>query len=177
MLIFTDGLIDPQSITDKLIPNGIWPFVIQLLSTFVMLIIVHKFLYKPVKGILDKRAAFVEQSVQSAIERETLAQNKLSQLEKDQAKTKKALQTLRQQAEEEIEAQKARLLDDAKRQVTALKQKANEEIGLARKQAQAQLEEEIINVALAASQRVLQRELTEKDNDKMVEQFIKDLKN
>ena len=177
MLIFTDGLIDPQSITDKLIPNGIWPFVIQLLSTFVMLIIVHKFLYKPVKGILDKRAAFVEQNVQSAIERETLAQNKLSQLEKDQAKTKKALQTLRQQAEEEIEAQKARLLDDAKRQVTALRQKANEEIGLARKQAQAQLEEEIINVALAASQRVLQRELTEKDNDKMVEQFIKDLKN
>jgi F0F1-type ATP synthase membrane subunit b/b' len=44
-------------------------------------------------------------------------------------------------------------------------------------QAQAQLEEEIIHVALAASQRVLQRELTEKDNDKMIEQFIKDLKN
>ncbi len=177
MLIFTDGLIDPQSITDKLIPNGIWPFIIQLLSTFVMLIIVHKFLYKPVKGILDKRAAFVEQSVQNAIERESLAQDKLTQLEKDQVKTKKALQTLRQQAEEEIDAQKTRLLDEAKRQAAALKLKANEEIGLARKQAQAQLEEEIIHVALAASQRVLQRELTEKDNDKMVEQFIKDLKN
>jgi F-type H+-transporting ATPase subunit b len=177
MLIFTDGLIDPQSITDKLIPNGIWPFIIQLLSTFVMLIIVHKFLYKPVKGILDKRAAFVEQSVQNAIERESLAQDKLTQLEKDQVKTKKALQTLRQQAEEEIDAQKTRLLDEAKRQAAALKLKANEEIGLARKQAQAQLEEEIIHVALAASPLVLQRELTEKDNDKMVEQFIKDLKN
>lgn len=177
MKFLTEGLIDPQSITDKLIPNGIWPFVIQLISTFIMLIIVHKFLYKPIKGILDKRAAFVESHLQTAMDREAKAEEKLATLEKEQAKTKKALQQLRQQAEEEIEAQKARLLDDAKQQVAALKQKANEEIGLARQQAQAQLEEEIIHVALAASSRILGRELTVQDNDKMVEQFIKELKN
>jgi F0F1-type ATP synthase membrane subunit b/b' len=56
MRLFTDGFIDPQSITDKLIPNGIWPFIIQLLSTLVMFFIVKKFLYVPIKTIRDKRA-------------------------------------------------------------------------------------------------------------------------
>lgn len=176
-MIFTGGFIDPQSITDKLIPNGIWPLIIQLISTLVMLVIVHKLLYKPVKNILDQRANFVEQQIKQAVLREAQANERLTTLEAEQNKTKKALQGLRKQAQEEIEAQKARLLEEAQAQVAALKQKANEDILLAKQQAKAQLEEEMVSVALAASQRVLQRELTAKDNDKIVEQFIKDMKN
>jgi F-type H+-transporting ATPase subunit b len=176
-VLFTGGFIDPQSITDKLIPNGIWPLIIQLLSTLVMLVIVHKLLYKPVKNILDQRANFVDQQIKQAIAREAQANDRLAALETEQNKTKKALQTLRKQAQEEIEGQKARLLEEAQAQVAALKQKANEDISLAQQQAKAQLEDEMVNVALAASQRVLQRELTHQDNDKIVEQFIKDMKN
>jgi F-type H+-transporting ATPase subunit b len=176
MILLTDSVIDPQSITDKLIPNGIWPFVIQLLSTFVMLFIVHKLLYKPVKEILDKRASFVEGQVQQASEREQLAQKKLDELTALQTKTKKELTSLRQAAQQEIESQKARLLDEARDQVQALKQKTFEEIELAKKQAQASLEQEMIDVALAASQKVLQRELTQKDNDKILQDFLKDIR-
>jgi F-type H+-transporting ATPase subunit b len=175
-MFFTEGLIDPQSITDKLIPNGIWPLIIQLLSTFVMLLIVHKLLYKPIKGILDKRALFVEGQVQQALEREQLAQIKLDELTALQTKTKKELTTLRQAAQQEIETQKARLLEEAKDQVQTLKQKTFEEIELAKKQAQASLEQEMIDVALAASQKVLQRELTQKDNDKILQDFLKDIR-
>ena len=175
-MFFTEGLIDPQSITDKLIPNGIWPFIIQLLSTFVMLLIVHKLLYKPIKGILDKRASFVEGQVQQALEREQLAQKKLDELTSLQTKTKKELTSLRQAAQQEIETQKARLLEEANDQVQALKQKTFEEIELAKKQAQASLEHEMIEVALAASQKVLQRELTQKDNEKILEDFLKDIR-
>jgi F-type H+-transporting ATPase subunit b len=177
MWILTDGFIDPQSITDKLIPNGIWPFVIQLISTFVMLLIVHKFLYTPIKGILDRRASFVETQIQQAVSREQLAAEKLTALEKEQLKTKKALQSLREQAQAEVDQQKARLLEEAKAQAAALKQKAHDEIALAKLQAKGQLEDEMITIALAASQRILQRELTQKDNEKIVENFIKDLKN
>lgn len=175
-MIFTEGLIDPQSITDKLIPNGIWPFVVQILSTLVMLVIVHKLLYKPVKGILDKRAAFVEGQVQQAVEREQLAQAKLDELTALQNKTKKELTSLRQGAIQEIETQKARLLDEAHEQAQALKQKTFEEIELAKKQAQASLEQEMIDVALAASQKVLQRELTQQDHEKILQDFLKDIR-
>jgi F-type H+-transporting ATPase subunit b len=176
MLIFTEGLIDPQSITDKLIPNGIWPFVVQLLSTLVMLVIVYKFLYKPVKGILDKRAAFVEGQVNTAVEREQAAQAKLDELSALQQKTKKDLTSLRQAAQQEIEAQKARLLEEAQAQALALKQKTFEEIELAKKQAQASLETEMIDVAMAASEKVLARELTQKDHEKILKDFLKDLR-
>jgi len=177
MILFTGGLIDPQSITDKLIPNGIWPFVIQLLSTLVMILIVKKFLYKPVKNILDQRANFVKKTIDEAILREKQATALKASLEAETKKVQTSLKKLREEALEEIETTKADLLADAQTQANRIKEKATLEISQAKSQALLDIEKEIVSVALDASKKVLQRELTQKDNDKVVEEFIKGLRN
>jgi F-type H+-transporting ATPase subunit b len=177
MMLFSDTLIDPQSITDKLIPNGIWPFIIQLLSTFVMLIIVHKFLYQPIKNILDTRASFVKKTIEEAIQREKLAKASKIALDEETKKVQDALKRLREEALEEIETTKSQLLEDAQAQATRIKQKTTDEITQAKAQALFEIEKEMVTVALDASKQVLQRELTKQDNDKVIENFIKGLRN
>jgi F-type H+-transporting ATPase subunit b len=177
MMLFTDGLIDPQSITDKLIPNGIWPFIIQLLATFVMLLIVHKYLYQPIKKILDTRATFVKQTIDEAIQREKLAIASKIALDEETKKVQLALKRLREEALAEIESTKTQLLEDAQAQAVRIKQKTAEEIIQAKAQALYDIEKEMVTVALDASKQVLQRELTKQDNDKVIENFIKGLRN
>jgi len=177
MIFLSDGFIDPQSITDKLIPNGIWPFIIQLISTFVMILIVKKYLYKPVKNILDQRANFVKKTIDDAMHREKQASLLKDQLEVETRKVQQSLKKIREEALEEIESTKAQLLSDAQNQANRIKEKATLEISQAKSQALLDIEKEIIGVALDASKKVLQRELTKQDNDKIVEDFIKGLRN
>jgi F-type H+-transporting ATPase subunit b len=177
MRLFTDGFIDPQSITDKLIPNGIWPFIIQLLSTLVMFFIVKKFLYVPVKSILDKRAQFVQTTIDEAVLREKQAQELKAALEAESKKVQQSLIALRQEAQEEMALVKNQMLSEAQAQALRLKRKAEEEILQAKALAIQSMEQEMISIALDASRQVLKRELTEKDNAKVVEDFIKGLRN
>jgi F-type H+-transporting ATPase subunit b len=177
LYVFTSGPVDPQSIIDKLIPTGIWPFIAQLFSTFILLIIVQKFLYKPIKAILDTRATFVKQSIDEAIAREAQAKALKISLEAETKKVQQSLKTLRDEALEEIESTKGKLLEDAQAQAIRIKQKASDEIIQAKAQALFEIEKEMVNVALDASKQVLQRELTKQDNDKVIENFIKGLRN
>ncbi|MEN9819650.1 MAG: hypothetical protein RL379_428 [Bacillota bacterium] len=177
MILLTDGFIDPQSITDKLIPNGIWPFIIQLLSTLVMIFIVQKFLYKPIKGILDQRANFVKKTIDDAILREKQALSLKEQLDAETKKVQSSLKTLREETLEEMENTKSQMVEEAQQQANTIKQKAAEEIAQAKSQAVLDIEREIVSVAIDASKKVLERELTKQDNDKVVEDFIKGLRN
>ena len=68
-------------------------------------------------------------------------------------------------------------MEDAQAQATRIKQKATEEISQAKTQALFEIEKEMVTVALDASKQVLQRELTKQDNDKVIENFIKGLRN
>ncbi|MBM3909867.1 MAG: ATP synthase F0 subunit B [Firmicutes bacterium] len=171
------GPVDPQSIIDKLIPSGIWPFIMQLLSTLVMLVIVKRFLYQPIKNILVQRSVFVKKTLDEAIAREKQAQALKLSLEAETKKVQLSLKTLRQEALEEIESTKAQLLSEAQIQANRLKEKAALEISQAKSQALLDIEREIVGVALDASKKVLQRELTKQDNEKIIEDFIKGLRN
>ncbi|MGA0097686.1 MAG: hypothetical protein ACO3H6_03835 [Bacilli bacterium] len=177
MFSFTGGFIDPQSITDKLIPNGVWPLVIQLISTLILFYILNKLLYQPIKGILDKRAAYVEKHLADAAKQAKDAATLKAALEAEKLKVQKSLKSLREEALEEIEVTKTQLLSEAQQDAARLKQKTAEEIIQAKAKALADIEREIVNVALDASKQVLQRELTKQDNDKVVEDFIKGLRN
>jgi F-type H+-transporting ATPase subunit b len=69
------------------------------------------------------------------------------------------------------------MLSEAQAQALRLKRKAEEEILQAKALAIQSMEQEMISIALDASRQVLKRELTEKDNAKVVEDFIKGLRN
>ena len=176
LLTILNNGIDPDAIEGSLIPTSFWPFFIQLLSTFVLLFIVNKFLYKPIQSILERRADFVKKTLDDATEKEKQALLLKTSLDKETKKVQQSLKQLQLEASEQLELKKAQLLAEAQAEVSRLKQKANEEILQAKAQALVDIEKQIITVALAASTQVLQRELTKKDNDKVVEDFIKGMR-
>ena len=56
-----------------------------------------------------------------------------------------------------------------------MKSLAEEDIARSKEEAKEEIRQEMVSVALAASEEVLKREVNEKDNARIVENFIKDM--
>ena len=170
----TVGKTIEEYIKANLIPSWV-SFVVQFSALVIMVIVIFFVAYKPIKKILIKRADYVENNIRES-------ENAKAEAERNAAASKEAIIASKKEAAE-IVAQ-AKVAADANRQasieqtqleINKMKALAEEDIERSKIEAQEDIKKEIINVALSASEEVLKREVNEKDNKKIVEDFIKDL--
>ena len=164
-----------ESFTSKLIPN--WPsFVTQLAALVVLIIVVIVFAYKPVKKILKKRQDHIEENIKEAEKSKLVWQeNELKSKETVLASERTAADIV---AEAKNDAQKERavILENTQLEVNRMKKDAENDIARMEIEAQEQIKKEIVSVALDASKELLGREVSSKDNVRLVEDFIEEVK-
>ena len=166
--------VDQESFAEKMF-GSCQALLIQLGATLIMFLIAGKFLMKPVREILRKRQEYVMKQISDAED------------------TKKEAELKNKEADERIidlNRQAKEILDSAKKSADDMKKKASEEIAsenmhqkqLLAKQleqekekAKEEIRKEIIDVALVASSSILKREVNEKDNKKIIDDFIKEV--
>lgn len=166
-----DGLID------KIFPSGIWPLVTQLLATGIMVIIVYKLLYNPMKKFLAKRATFIQSNIESAALSNRQAAIALKDAQESVITSKVEAQAIIKAATEDSAKAREALVLEAEREIRESKVRAQEEIADSKEKALDEIHREIVTVALAASKQVLAREINEKDNARLVDDFIKEARN
>ncbi|MBP5694689.1 MAG: F0F1 ATP synthase subunit B [Bacilli bacterium] len=163
-----------ESIESKLIPN-LWAFLVQLLALFVMIIIVVKFAYKPVSKFLKARREILKNEVDDTFKKNQEASENLENSRAQLADTRRQADAIINDAT--LEANKARneILEKANEEALETRSKALEDIERAKATAKKEVHDEIVDVALNATGRLLEREVNTKDNTKIVDDFIKDL--
>jgi F-type H+-transporting ATPase subunit b len=155
---------------------GSWQsLVIQLTSTLILFVIVGIFVFKPVRKILQTRQDYVVSQVKDAEAYKEDAKNKQQQADEriaslnDQAKeiideANKNAAIIKDNASKEMDEERIHQKELLAKEIEQEKVKAKEEI-----------RKEIVNVALDASKAILEREVTKSDNDKIVDDFIKEV--
>ena len=68
----------------------------------------------------------------------------------------------------------SKFLHVRKLEIQSQKSKALAEIALERKQMQEDLSQEVVDIAMVAASKIVNRELNQSDNDKMIEEFLKE---
>ncbi len=164
-----------ESFTSKLIPN--WPsFVTQLAALVVLIIVVIVFAYKPVKKILKKRQDHIEENIKEAEKSKLVWQeNELKSKETVLASERTAADIVAE-AKKAAEKEKAAILETTQLEVNKMKSDAENDIARMEIEAQEQIKKEIVSVALDASKELLGREVSSKDNVRLVEDFIEEVK-
>lgn len=175
LLTSCDGApVDQDSMIKKLF--GSWQsLLIQLGATLIMILVVSKFLMKPVREILQKRQDYVinqvntaEQIKKDAEEKEKEVNSRIASLNVEAShiidEAKKSAESIKEQAYKEIEEEK--LIQQANLQKQLEQEKIN---------AKEEIRKEILDVALKATEVVLQREVNSTDNKIIVENFIKEV--
>ena len=172
MKSFGDDLA--QQIEAKLFPN-IWAFLVQLIAFIILIIVVIYFGYKPVKKYLNKRQEMLDEEVKSTFEANKKAQSAQLEAEKNLKDSKDQATQILSNAEEDANKRKEKILIEADNEAREIKDKAQGDILRAKENAKASIETQIIDVALDASEKILEREVKSSDNKKLINDFISDL--
>jgi len=175
LLVFADiGETITEYINKSLIPSWV-SFVVQLAALVIMLVVVILVAYKPVKKMLTKRADYVENNIrESELAKAEAEKNVTASQEALIASKKEAADIIANAKATATSSQKA-IIEETQLEVNKMKALAEEDIANSKQEAREEIRKEMVSVALAASEEVLKREVNEKDNARVVEDFIKDL--
>ena len=161
MVVLFDLGLDAQDFINKLFPNGWEPLVVQLLA-FGVLVLAGVFLaYKPVKKLLNERASYVEKNIKEA--------------EDNIVKSQKEARSIINEAKKDAIREHDEMIAQTKVEIQNSKLQADKEIAKSKEKALDDIHNEIVNVALDASKAILNREINEEDNSRLIEDFIKEV--
>lgn len=163
-----------ETIRKNLIPN--WTsFLMQVAAFIILLIVVVFFAYKPVKKMLKKRQDYIEQEISDAEKNKAEAEINLSQSQEAILSSKKEAAQILEDARLQAEKDRQIALENTRLEIAKLKTTAQEDIVRSRQEALDDIHKEMVEVALLTSKEILKREVNEKDNARLAEEFIEKL--
>lgn len=166
--------IEKQDFLDKLFPNP-WDALATFLAFIVLLVVVFFFAYKPVKKLIKKRQDYVEQNIKDSEQAKKDADKLLNDANAEIINKKKEALQIVEQAKVDAKKQKDFILEEAKQEKEREIEKAREQINQEVEASKDEIHREIVSVALDASKKVLQREVNQKDNETLINDFIDEL--
>ncbi len=177
VLILTESVLDKpdsESFIEKVIPN-FWAFLVQFIAFIIMILIVIKFAYKPVANFLRKRREYVESNLNEALNKNKEADLNLEQTKSNlQSSQKEAIQII-QDAKKQAELERSQMLEDTNKDIAARRIKAEEELEISKEKALKEMHDDVIDIAMEATKNILNRNISEQDDQKLLDDFVDDL--
>jgi F-type H+-transporting ATPase subunit b len=147
----------------------------QLLNFFVLLYLLRKFLYSPIKEILDKRAAQINGDLDDAEARREEAKEIKNKYEQKLKNAHSEAQEIVDNAETRANKKAKNIINEAEEKAENLKAKKLEEIEQAKKEAAAELRDSIADYTVLAANKLIREQLDEKKHKQMIMDFIDEL--
>lgn len=167
-----DPFASLKEIGNKIIPNDIWAFVVQLLATAIVVFILAKFLVKPAKKFIQERRDYIANNLSEAEEKNKKAEENLLASEKRLQDSRKEGKQIIESARENATQEKRRIVDETKKEVNSMRDKAYQDIESEKIKMREEITNEVIDVALLAATQVVDRNLNDEDNRKIVSDFV-----
>ena len=146
-----------------------------LISTVIFLVLMQKFLVPPIMKALNEREGRIKDSLESA--EKALA--KAEQISKDNTKALKEAeikaQQIRKEALNDAEALRSDRIEKAKQDASKILEDARVTIEQEKKRALVELRNEVADMAVEAASRIIDAELDQTKNRKLVDSYINDL--
>lgn len=147
----------------------------QLFNFFVLLFLLRKFLYSPIKEILDKRAAQINGDLDDAEARRKEAEEIKAKYEQKLKNAHSEAQEIVDNAETRANKKAKDIINEAEEKAEKLKAKKLEEIEQAKKEAAAELRDSIADYTVLAANKLIREQLDEEKHQQMIMDFIDNL--
>ena len=158
--------------TLDVISVNIWQILISLINLVLLFLILKKFLYKPVKKMLEKRKAELDSQYESAKKAEEEGESYKKEWEATlQTADEKASEILAN-ATENAKRHGERLIMEAEEKADGIIRVAKSEAELEKRKATEEVKREIVEVSGAIAEKMLEREINQQDHHALIESFI-----
>ena len=140
-----------------------WTFIAQICNLFIQCWLIKKFLFKPVCAIIEKRRALADSQIQDA------------KKAKEEADAKETANSILQNAQKDAAARSEAMIQEAQTQAAGIKAKAEADIAQEKKKAVNDIKNEIGGIAMDIAGKVIEREISEEDHKKLIDEFIENV--
>lgn len=149
--------------------------IIQLINLGIQIVIFKKLLYKPVMNILKKRQGLVDQPLKEAEEAKKQALSMKEEYETNLSKASEEADRIVKEASAAATKKSEKIVSDAREEAASLKAQAQLDIAAQQKRAINDAKDQIGSMAMDIASKVVGREITEKDNADLVDDFIRNV--
>ena len=133
-----------------------WTLGLQALNFLVLVWLLWRFLYKPVRAVIDKRKEVAEQAFTKASEKEQEAEVARQHFEQELAHQADERQKLLNMTHKQLESERIGIMEDARQEARKLIEDARETIAKERQAALKQLRNEIAELAVELASTLMQ---------------------
>jgi F-type H+-transporting ATPase subunit b len=162
-------------IAEQLFPN-IGTIVTQLCATAVLFYFLRKFLWEPTRTWIEKRQNFIQSEVERAKQNTISAEKELIVAK---SKVKDAVTSSKEiisQAEQDANKRKENILMQADKEANRKIEKAKDQIEQEKLNMKSEMVEEMVNVALAATEKLISRKVDVVSDQQEIENFVKEIR-
>ena len=149
-----------------------WTLIAQLLNLFIQVMLIKKFLFKPIREVLAKRKALADAEIAEATKAKEEAESLKSEYEESMKQARDKANDILNTAQKSATQQSEEIIREANAQAVSIKAKAERDIEQERRKAVNEIKDEIGDMAMEIAGKVIGREINSSDHEKLIDDFI-----
>ena len=149
-----------------------WTLIAQLCNLFIKVILIKKFLFKPIREVLEKRKAQADAQISEAVKAKEDAEAIKAEYEQNMQNAREKANDILTTAQKTATAQSDAIINEANEQAVMIKAKAERDIAQEKRKAVNEIKDEIGNIAMEIAGKVIEREVNANDHEKLIDEFI-----
>ncbi len=161
--------------TLEIISVNIWQIVVSLLNLLLLFLIVKKFLFKPVKKVLDSRQDKIEAQYSDAEIALSNARESERALNEKLNEAHKTADDILKEATAQAENRRDNIVREAENEASIIIRQAKSNAELEKKKAEDEIKEQIVDVSTALTEKLIEREIKTEDHRKLIDSFISEM--
>jgi F-type H+-transporting ATPase subunit b len=152
--------------------DGLQSFIWPAVNLVILLAVLVHFARKPLRAYFDKRRSDIAGELQSSADELATAESTYAKWQRSMIDLDGELDEIRATSRQRAEAERERIIDDARATAERIRRDATAAIELELRRAREILREEATQLAIELAGERLSREVTEADRDRLIDEFI-----
>jgi len=160
---------------ESFIGINFWTALFILLNTLLLLYVATKFLFVPVKNMIDSRQKEIDDMYAAAGDAQAQAEAMRCEYQQKLSSAQVTSERLVKEAMARGQAREEEIIRNANAEAAAIMDKASADIAMEKKKALNDAKDEISGLAMAIAGKVVGRELSDADQSSLIDSFIDEL--
>ncbi len=151
--------------------------IFTLINTLIILLLYRFLLHKPVMKILEERKEKIGSEMKAAEDAQAAAEAAKAEYDAKLKESREEAAQIVSAAVKRAGERENQIIAEAQQEAAELKKKAEESIELEKKKAINEIKDQISDIVIMASEKVCEKEISKADNEALIDKFIAEVGN
>ena len=174
------GLLEATGMLDKFesfVGVNFWTMIFAWVNLLILYICFKKFLFKPLKNMIDSRQKEIDDIYSDAENARSTADELKAQYEEKIEKANEESEQILKNAVRRAQLKEEEILKEAGAEAARVLERAEEQIALEKKQALNDVKNEVSAMAIGIASAVIERDVSESEHRELIDDFINNIGN